>query len=271
MVTIRQKWLQSPSTLPQFNSMDRKQELAKIMEENLDVEPAERLPKSIKLDIRLIAEAPEAKSNDKISSVIICNEDTAMTAYRLHDQGLNPLILNFASDKRPGGGCYNGAQAQEECLFYRSLYHLTLTENLYPLKPYDAVYSPSVPFFRDADFRKIDKVRKLACLAVAAVRHPDLTEDKTMYLLPHDKELMRLKIESVFHVAAKYKHNALVLGAFGCGAFGNPPEQVARMFQDAIAKYGHSFSHLVFAILDTSDDKHTIEPFQRVLGTLEKK
>lgn len=251
--------------------MNRQQELAKIMEENLDVEPAERLPKSIKLDIRIIAEADaKSKSNDK-TSVIICNEDTAMTAYRLHDQGLNPLILNFASDKRPGGGCYNGAQAQEECLFYRSLYHLALTENLYPLKPCDIVYSPSVPFFRDADFRKTSTVRKLACLAVAAVRHPELDDDGAAYVLAQDKELMRLKIEAVFHVAAKYKHKALVLGAFGCGAFGNPPEQVARMFQDAIAKYGHSFSHIVFAILDTSDNKHTIKTFQRVLGTLEKK
>lgn len=245
----------------------KSQQLVKIMEENLEVEPAERLPQSIKLDIRCIREAPEADAKSKTNDttlVTVCNEDTAMAAYRLHDQGLNPLILNCASEKRPGGGCYNGARAQEESLFYRSLYHLTLTENLYPLGPCSVVYSPSVPFFRDADFRKIGKVRKLACLAVAAVRHPELTEDKTTYLLPQDKELMRLKIEAIFHVAAKYKHKALVLGAFGCGAFGNPPEQVAKMFQDAIATYGHSFSHLVFAILDTSDDKHIIKPFQRV-------
>lgn len=265
--------LTTPQTQTPFSAMKQQpRQLAKIMEENLDVEPAERLPKSIKLDIRCVTEAPaaEAKSVDK-TSVIVCNEDTAMAAYRLHDQGLNPLILNFASDKRPGGGCYNGARAQEECLFYRSLYHLTLTENMYPLGSYEVVYSPSVPFFRDTDFRKISKVRKLACLAVAAVRHPDLTDDKTAYLLPHDKELMRLKIEAVFHVAAKHKHKALVLGAFGCGAFGNPPEQVAQMFQDAIAKYGHSFSHLIFAILDTTDDKHTLKTFQRVLETPEKK
>ena len=252
----------------------KSQQLVKIMEENLDVEPAERLPKSVKLDIRLLVKADtanEAKSVDKTPSITVCNEDTAMAAYRLHDQGLNPLILNFASDKRPGGGCYNGARGQEECLFYRSLYHLTLAENMYPLKPCDVVYSPSVPFFRDADFRKIDKVRKLACLAVAAVRHPELTDDKTAYLLPQDKEMMRLKIEAVFHVAAKHKHKALVLGALGCGAFGNPAEQVAKMFQGAIAKYGHSFSHIVFAILDTSNDKHTIQTFQQVCGTPEKK
>lgn len=239
-----------------------KQQLIKIMEENLETEPTDPVPKSIKYDIRRVREAPAA--NERKASVTVVNEDTATVAYQLLDQGLNPLVLNFASDKRPGGGCYNGAQAQEECLFYRSLYHLTLTENLYPLKPCDAVYSPSVPFIRDTEFRKTDRVRKLACLAIAAIRHPEL-DSKDQYALAHDKELMRLKIEAVFHIAAEHKHDALVLGAFGCGVFCNPPEQVALLFKEAIVQYGHSFSQIVFAVLDTSDTKNLFKLFQRVL------
>lgn len=239
-----------------------KQQLIKIMEENLETDPAEPVPKSIKYDIRRVREAHVA--NERKASVTVVDKDTCDVAYQLHDQGLNPLVLNFASDKRPGGGCYNGARAQEECLFYRSLYHLALPENMYPLKPCDAIYSPSVPFIRDAELRKTERVRKLACLAIAAVRHPEL-DSKGQYASSQDKELMRLKIEAVFHIGAEHKHDALVLGAFGCGVFRNPPEQVAQLFKEAIVQYGHSFSQIVFAVLDTSDDKSLLKVFQKVL------
>ncbi|CAK7268446.1 hypothetical protein SEPCBS57363_003100 [Sporothrix epigloea] len=59
-----------------------------------------------------------------------------------------PMIVNFASHKRPGGGWLNGALAQEEALCYRSSLALSLDRGLYPLDREDVLYSPYVLIVR---------------------------------------------------------------------------------------------------------------------------
>jgi uncharacterized protein (TIGR02452 family) len=74
-------------------------------------------------------------------------------------------------------------------------------------------------------------------------------------------------------VAIKHGHTKLVLGAFGCGAFGNPPRQMAELFKKVLAEkefYGF-FSEICFAIIE--DDNSTkcnkegnYKPFKEVFG-----
>jgi uncharacterized protein (TIGR02452 family) len=52
-----------------------------------------------------------------------------------------------------------------------------------------------------------------------------------------------------------------VLGAWGCGAYCNPPVAVAELFQDVLRTHGAAFHRVVFAIVG---DGNT-EPFARVL------
>jgi uncharacterized protein (TIGR02452 family) len=42
---------------------------------------------------------------------------------------------------------------------------------------------------------------------------------------------MREKIKCVFRAAAAQGCRRIVLGAFGCGAFGNPPAEVDQLFR----------------------------------------
>lgn len=81
-------------------------------------------------------------------------------AIRLKSLGLNPVILNMASAKRPGGGYRTGAGAQEENLFRRSNYYQSLEdpdgldtgrEWGYPLPEFCTIYSPSVFVFRSSE------------------------------------------------------------------------------------------------------------------------
>lgn len=49
-------------------------------------------------------------------------------------------------------------------------------------------------------------------------------------------------------VATLHKADILILGAWGCGVFGNDPRQVAKFFKNALTFY--SFEKIIFAIHD---------------------
>jgi len=60
------------------------------------------------------------------------------------------------------------------------------------------------------------------------------------------------RIDKILAVAMANGHQVIVLGAWGCGVFGNRIEEVAKYFRDYLmaedAKYKDSFSAVYFAI-----------------------
>lgn len=69
-----------------------------------------------------------------------------------------------------------------------------------------------------------------------------------------DLETLKVKflerIEKVFQIAIVNDHETLILGAWGCGVFKNPPEMVAECFNIMLDKYSKFFTKIVFAIPD---------------------
>ena len=81
------------------------------------------------------------------------------------------------------------------------------------------------------------------------------------------RNALTTRIERVFAIAVKHGHRAIVLGAWGCGAFGNSPAVVAELFADALdGPFRGAFAHVSFSILDWSTDDHFIGPFRTLLG-----
>lgn len=188
--------------------------------------------------------------------VIIENIDSFDMARKMDSK---VMVLNLASHIKPGGGVINGAKAQEECLFRESNYHEVVDERMYPLKMEEVVYSPLVHIIKDSSYNLLQYPIPVACLAVAAIRNPKLvlgTDGTKIYANKYDEEVMQEKINTVFKIAIKHGHDELVLGALGCGVFGNPPKQVAIMFKNAIQKYGCYFKRIGFAIFSKNDDEN---------------
>ena len=83
---------------------------------------------------------------------------------------------------------------------------------------------------------------------------------------------MRERVERVLGVAALHGPEALVLGAWGCGVFRNDPGQIAGLFRNALAgRFRGAFTHVVFAVLDSSDEKRYLGPFEQVFGPAARK
>jgi uncharacterized protein (TIGR02452 family) len=69
----------------------------------------------------------------------------------------------------------------------------------------------------------------------------------------------------VLDVAAAHGCHRIVLGAWGCGVFGNDPADVATAFRDALATRP-AFEHVAFAILDTPPGQPVLRAFAVTFG-----
>jgi len=231
----------------------------------------ERINNSIRNTVKYddVRELDHPKPEYKEPAIVsVVYEDSADTAFFMQQRGLNPVAINMASNRTPGGGWRNGAMAQEESLFYRSLYYLSLedpwelnenSKNYYPIPAYGAIYTPDVFFFRSKQLDGFqilpyDQCAFISFLAVAAIRNPQLKSDGTYR--PADYRRMKEKVRGIFKIALKHGHDSIVLGAFGCGAFHNPPEQVADIICEIIKEYRYNFREIAIAILDYGQSKN---------------
>jgi uncharacterized protein (TIGR02452 family) len=197
----------------------------------------------------------------------VCNETTLQAALRLMERGLRPLALNFANGVHPGGGFLSGARAQEEVLCRCSALHQTLvndpmyeahSERPRPDSTDWAIYSPDVPIFRKDDGTVLDQPWLLSFISCAAPYAPALGHVEA-------SELLRRRIYRTLAIARAFGHEVLVLGAWGCGAFGNDPRRTAEDFREALENdFNGAFSDIAFAIADWSPERKTLGPFRDV-------
>ena len=199
------------------------------------------------------------------TTIQITNETTLGASLRLTERGLRPLALNFANGIYPGGGFLRGARAQEEVLCRSSALYQTLVDDpMYeehrkrqlPDSTDWAIYSPDVPIFRADDGMETQKPWVLSVITCAAPYAPAVGQ-------PTAGMLLRRRIHRVLAIAQAYEHSALVLGAWGCGAFRNDPQRTAVDFRQALLnEYRGAFSDIVFAIADWSPERKFLGPFR---------
>lgn len=194
------------------------------------------------------------------TEISVENNDSIYIGLELKTHGNDPLVLNFADDAFPGGHVAVGSGAQEESLFRRTNYHQTLNHDtgFYPLNDTDVVYSPGVIVLKDLAFEKYPYPQTLSFIACPGLRHPSLLQGNTLRV--EDMELLTRKIETIFQVGYLYKHDCLVLGALGCGAWNNPPTEVATIFKYVCQKWDGVFKKVVFACFEINTRDYIVKP-----------
>ena len=201
--------------------------------------------------------------------VQVANETTLQAAKRLVDAGFNTLALNFANGVRPGGGFLNGALAQEEGLCRSSALYATLEgDPMYerhrkrPRKDSTdwAILSPDVPVFRTDGGAELPQPWLLSFVTCAAPVAKSIGQ-------PEAGDLLERRIHRVLAIAQAWGYDALVLGAWGCGAFGNDPWRTARDFRRALeGDFAGAFREVVFAVTDWSPERRYLGPFCEVFS-----
>ena len=233
------------------------------------------------------------KYYDDPAIIKVTNRDT-FTAAKEYSNIINNTnegfvgVLNFASSTNPGGGVTKGSTAQEECLCRCSNLYLTLYQEKCIREYYNVnkkymsnigsdaiIYSRNIYVFKDKNYNMLpveDRfyVDVLTCAAPNLRENPrnqynsDASEEK---LTLTDEELYNIHVKrarNILNVAIKNEDDYLILGAFGCGAFRNNPEIVAKAYKDVLQDYMYCFKVIDFAIID-GKYSNNYEIFKRVL------
>ena len=238
-------------------------------------------------------ELPQLEDDAPAGKVVISKGKTFETAMRLLDElpGRKVAVLNFASATNPGGGVKSGSSAQEECLcrcstLYPTLDRRWLWQQFYDVNRAladnrhtdDCIYSPGIVICKsDTAFPERLSEHEWRIVDVITCAAPNLRNEPANWYNPDTgaplrmdpDELYRLHLQRarhILHIAAANGVNALVLGAFGCGAFANDPSIVAQAYRDVLPEYLSRFDRIEFAIYCRDFETENYSAFKAVLG-----
>lgn len=187
-----------------------------------------------------------ANKNTSDCKIILQDADSFEAAKNLD----SPLVLNFADAHLVGGYFLQGSTVQEESLcrcstLYgsinskkaRAMYDYNDEKNI----PGDTDYmliSPNVFVFRDKGCELLPAPFKVAVATLPApvaseVLYNGGSKDELGAIIKH-------RLLKLFVVAKNCGYKNLVLGAWGCGAFGNDARQVAAIFYELLFNEGYS-------------------------------
>ncbi len=129
------------------------------------------------------------------------------------------------------------------------------------------IVAPRVPVFRDDEGTLLEQPWEMTVLTSPAPNAGSIASSQPQWLASLEPTFRR-RIEMVLSAAVAFDQSALVLGAWGCGVFGNDPALVARLFGEFLlgeGRFARAFTHVTFAVLDRTGA--TIGPFVQTFGS----
>ena len=218
---------------------------------------------------------------DPVDTLIQVVNKTTVGAITMNKDYSNKKIaaLNFASYTSPGGKFMEGSGAQEESLCHNStLYNvLEAFSNTYithtmngnrnlGLYSDDTLYSKDILFFDEnvvKETKDIGLETPVLCDIITCAA--PFTRNVLRYkraTLEECENAMRKRIRRILEIAVHNEVDILILGAFGCGVFGNNPKFVARAFADELhgEHIKNKFERVIFAVpslTENDDTRHT--------------
>jgi uncharacterized protein (TIGR02452 family) len=206
-------------------------------------------------------------------------ERSGACASRLLEAGARHVaVLNYASGVKPGGGFLHGASAQEESLCRCSALYPCLAGDRADTRAFyvenrakqsalvtgHILVSPRVPFFRSEDMALLEQPFVATVLTAAA---PDLgwlfaTTEEGLEPKARFEEVPGVfaqRTQYVLEAARGAGCDAVVVGPWGCGAFGNDAEMVADAFRSAVERYADAFDRIVFSTWGPAQNRDAFE------------
>ena len=226
-------------------------------------------------------------NTEHAGKVVVSGKRTLEASEPYAKQRKHVCVLNFASATNPGGGVAHGSSAQEESIcrcstLYPCLNQKMLWNEFYlphraadnPLYNDDSIFTPKVMVFKsDTNFPELLPEKEWWQVDVITCAAPNLRRVPSNSMNPcagsnsvnisknELRALLSKRIRRIFDVAVSSGADVLILGAFGCGAFRNPPELVAEVFAEFTEQYRKCFDVIEYAVYHTEKETANYEAF----------
>ena len=210
--------------------------------------------------------------------ITLRNQDTLEAAFELHQhrkENEKPvLILNFANPHRPGGGIRSKPGTQEEHLCVKTTvlcsletgkawsFYQTNLDCGTQAQTDTVLFSPNTMVIRNPDLSLREDPFPVAVMTVSAPIASRMEESE----LPNLESILNRRIHGMLRAAAAEGYSRLVLGAWGCGNFGNDPQLVAKLFHEALRE---DFEEVAMAVFDNSEDQYRYSCFEKYFGNMD--
>ena len=205
--------------------------------------------------------------------------------------------LNMANSMDPGGGYATGPAAQEENMFRRTNCHFYINrdEMLVPNKDnsfyfYNKKYQHLIGA-EDGENTYIDVKNPRICIkeketyngnntpeGTKNIGYGELSDDDKFLFYElrcaavrisdpiqfNETEMSKI-IHAQFKTLIKNRLRHAILGAFGCGAFNNPPLKVAELYKKYLIQYKDDFDVIAFPIYFAGNGRTNYASFREIL------
>lgn len=225
------------------------------------------------------------------TKIEVTDEDTLYATTRLQKgTGEAFCFLIFGNAFHAGGGYLIGARAQEESVARRTTLPVAFSNSgltepkkalKYPIPEFGGVYIRDITILRESEeydcaFLPTGIVSN--AIIGCAYKNPKIelrrgvtgeSKDMRDYTMTRRiYERTERKLSAILEIALRNGEQNLVLGAIGCGAFRNPPYDIANIFKKLLnsEEFKNKFKQVVFAIPKSSRVRN-YEVFKEVLGT----
>ncbi|KAL1302892.1 hypothetical protein AAFC00_003219 [Neodothiora populina] len=161
----------------------------------------------------------------------------------------NVCVLSMASPVRAGGGFLEGATSQEEFLCMRTTLYPSLWDDFYSLPQFGGIITPDVMVHRDSTPEAADLTKRerffVDVISSSMMRFPGSANSRRfeadegleaacscgVSYCDRDRDIVTQKMRAVLQIAQQQGAERLVLGAWGCGAYGHPAKEVAKIWR----------------------------------------
>ena len=223
----------------------------------------------------------ESRKPAKADSVLVLPGDWGVVTQQLTKQyGRCFAVLNMANAYVPGGAYVEGAVAQEENMYRRSDCHFHIAPPYYDAE-HDRYFPAATRLLSGEDgVVYLDTEHPRVCIrgpedrSAANLGYPWLDDNEIFPFFElkaaaqdlrrgdaFDAEKARRQIRAQLETLKRANVRHVVLGAFGCGAFRNPAERVAKIYREELTSYRTDLDVVAFAIFNAGYGPDNFTPF----------
>jgi hypothetical protein len=162
---------------------------------------------------------------------------------------MNPAVLNVVGKEFTGDNFESSEEIRDEMMNIRTTFCANpIKSNIFPIKEQHCVHTPYVNVIRPKDPRSVFSWKM--CYRVGFITACPISQESSSVKKMSSSDFVKTCtiIENVFQIAIGLNHQVLILTPFGHEEDNNPIEDIIKIYNFCIMKYGHKLKSVIIAI-----------------------